>query len=132
MFEIVDHIGIAVKNLDSVKSFYKDILNIDFLYEEELPENKVKVLVFKFEDTNIEYLEPLTDDSPIKKFLDSKGEGIHHIAFKVKNIEEKLNILKEKGVSLIDEKPRRGSHNKKIAFIHPKSTYGTLIELVEE
>lgn len=93
MFETIDHIGIAVKNLEYVKTFYKDVLNIDFLYEEELVENKVKILVFKFGDTNIEYLEPLTDDSPIKNFLDSKGEGIHHIAFKVKNIEEKLNIL---------------------------------------
>ncbi|MDI6861689.1 MAG: methylmalonyl-CoA epimerase [Caldisericia bacterium] len=132
MFEAIDHIGIAVKSLNSIKSFYKNVLNIDFLYEEELPENKVKVLVFRFGDTNIEYLEPLTDDSPVKKFLDSKGEGIHHIAFKVKNIDERLKFLKEKGLSLIDEKPRRGSHNKKIAFIHPKSTFGTLIELVEE
>ncbi|MCX8095520.1 MAG: methylmalonyl-CoA epimerase [Caldisericia bacterium] len=132
MFELIDHIGIAVKNLESVKNLYKNILNLDYFYEEELIENKVKVLVFKFGDTNVEYLEPLTDDSPIKKFIDSKGEGLHHIAFKVKNIEEKLELLKEKGVILIDEKPRRGSHNKKIAFIHPKSIFGTLIELVEE
>lgn len=132
MFESIDHIGIAVKSLDSVKSFFKEILNIGFIYEEELPENKVKVLVFRFGETNVEYIEPLTDDSPVKKFLDTKGEGIHHIAFKVKNIEENLRVLKQKGLSLIDEKPRMGSHNKKIAFIHPKSTFGTLIELVEE
>ncbi len=132
MFEKIDHIGIAVNNLEKIKEFYKTVFNIDFLFEEELKENKVKVLVYKVGESNIEYLEPITEDSTINKFLESRGEGIHHIAFKVSNLEEKLKILKEKGIYLIDEKPRLGFHNKKIAFIHPKSTFGTLIELVEE
>ena len=131
MLEKVDHIGIAVNDLNKIKEFYKKIFEIHYSYEEELRDNKVKVVVFKVGESNIEYLEPLTDDSPIKKFLETRGEGIHHIAFKVNNLEEKLRILKEKGVNLIDEKPRFGSHNKKIAFIHPKSTFGVLIELVE-
>ncbi len=132
MFEKIHHIGIAVKNLENSMKFYEDILNFKIKYIEELKENKVKVASFKIGDVNIELLEPLTDDSPIKSFLDKRGEGIQHIAFLVKDINKTLEELKEKGVSLIDEKPRGGSHNTKIAFIHPKSTFGVLIELVEE
>lgn len=132
MFEKIHHIGIAVKNLEETKNFYENIFNLKPSYEEELKENKVKVASFKIGDVNIELLEPLTLDSPIKSFLDKKGEGIHHIAYLVKDLTKILNSLKEKNVSLIDEKPRSGAHGTKIAFIHPKSTYGVLIELVEE
>ncbi len=132
MFEKIHHIGIAVKNLESSMKLYENSFNLKIQHIEELKENKVKVASFKIGDVNIELLEPLTDDSPIKSFLDKKGEGIQHIAFLVKDISKTLGELKEKGVSLIDEKPRGGSQGTKIAFIHPKSTFGVLIELVEE
>lgn len=132
MFEKIHHIGIAVENLEDSMKFYENTFNFKIQFIEELKENKVKVASFKIGDVNIELLEPLTDDSPIKSFLNKRGEGIQHIAFLVKDIYKTLEELKEKGVSLIDEKPRCGSHNTKIAFIHPKSTFGVLIELVEE
>jgi len=132
LFEKIHHIGIAVKNLESSMRFYENEFNLKILYIEELKENKVKVASFKVGDVNIELLEPLTFDSPIKSFLEKKGEGIHHIAYLVKDINKTLNELKEKGITLIDEKPRMGSHGTKIAFLHPKSTFGVLIELVEE
>lgn len=132
MFEKIHHIGIAVENLEDSMKFYENTFNFKIQFIEELKENKVKVASFKIGDVNIELLEPLTDDSPIKSFLNKRGEGIQHIAFLVKDIYKTLEELKEKGVPLIDEKPRYGSHNTKIAFIHPKSTFGVLIELVEE
>lgn len=132
MFEKIHHIGIAVKNLEESMKFYEEKFNLKILYIEELKENKVKVAGLKVGDINIELLEPLSKDSPIQSFLDKKGEGIHHIAYLVKDISKTINILKEKGLSLIDEKPRSGSHGTKIAFLHPKSTFGVLTELVEE
>lgn len=132
MFEKIHHIGIAVKNLEESMKFYENIFELKILYIEELKENKVKVAGLKVGDVNIELLEPLSSDSPIQTFLEKRGEGIHHIAYLVKDISKTLNSLKEKGLSLIDEKPRSGSHGTKIAFLHPKSTFGVLIELVEE
>lgn len=132
MFEKIDHIGIAVRNLDESVKFYSEIFNIKPIKIEELKENKVKVAIFNIKDVKVELLEPLTDDSPIKTFIDKRGEGIHHIAYSDINIESKLKTLKEKGIILIDEKPRKGSHNSKIAFLSPKSFFGVLIELVEE
>lgn len=132
MFEKIHHIGIAVKNLEESMKFYENIFELKILYIEELKENRVKVAGLKVGDVNIELLEPLSSDSPIQTFLEKRGEGIHHIAYLVKDISKTLNSLKEKGLSLIDEKPRSGSHGTKIAFLHPKSTFGVLIELVEE
>lgn len=132
MFEKIHHIGIAVKNLEESMKFYENIFELKILYIEELKENKVKVAGLKVGDVNIELLEPLSSDSPIQTFLEKRGEGIHHIAYLVRDISKTLNSLKEKGLSLIDEKPRSGSHGTKIAFLHPKSTFGVLIELVEE
>jgi len=132
LFEKIHRIGIAVENLEDSMKFYENTFNFKIQFIEELKENKVKVASFKIGDVNIELLEPLTDDSPIKSFLNKRGEGIQHIAFLVKDIYKTLEELKEKGVSLIDEKPRYGSHNTKKAFIHPKSTFGVLNELVEE
>ncbi|MGQ9844722.1 MAG: methylmalonyl-CoA epimerase [Caldisericia bacterium] len=131
MFKKIHHIGIAVKNLDECIKFYEEKFNLKILYKEELEENKVKVAGLKVGDVNIELLEPLSNDSPIQSFLMKKGEGIHHIAYLVEDISHTLNILKEKGIVLIDEKPRTGSHGTKIAFLHPKNTFGVLIELVE-
>lgn len=132
MFEKIHHIGFAVKNLEESMKFYENIFELKILYIEELKENKVKVAGLKVGDVNIELLEPLSSDSPIQTFLDKRGEGIHHIAYLVKDISKTLNLLKDKGLSFIDEKPRSGSHGTKIAFLHPKSTFGVLIELVEE
>lgn len=132
MFKKIHHVGIATKNLEECVKFYEEKFNLKILYKEELKENKVKVAGFKVGDVYIELLEPLSNDSPIQAFLERKGEGIHHIAYLVDDISNTLNILKEKGIILIDEKPRSGAHGTKIAFLHPKTNFGVLVELVEE
>jgi len=133
MFIGMDHVGVAVKNLDEAISVYRDILGFKLLGVHVLTERKVKVAFLSTGgETQIELLEPLGSESPVAKFLESRGEGIHHIAVKVDNIEKALEDLKMKGVMLVDEKPRAGAEGKKIAFVHPKSTKGVLLELVIE
>ncbi|HID15957.1 MAG TPA: methylmalonyl-CoA epimerase [Candidatus Atribacteria bacterium] len=134
MLKQVDHLGIAVSNLEESVKLYKDLLGFSLEGVEEVEDQKVKVAIFNIEgkSPNIELLEPTSEESPIYKFIEKRGEGIHHIALGVKNIEEMLMMLKEKGVRLIDEKPRIGAGGKKIAFLHPKSTKGVLIELCED
>ena len=127
----LDHIGIAVKNLESSVAIFKNILvGIEPEFE-EVSEQKVKVAIFHLGDTRIELLEATTEDSPIKKFIDKKGEGVHHLAIGVDGIENTLIDLKSKGISLIDETPRKGAGGKKIAFVHPKSVNGILTEIIE-
>lgn len=131
MFIGMDHVGVAVKNLDEAISVYRDILGFKLLGVHVLTERKVKVAFLSTGgETQIELLEPLGSDSPVAKFLESRGEGIHHMAVKVDNIEKVLEMFKKKGVVLVDEKPRTGAEGKKIAFVHPKSTKGVLLELV--
>jgi methylmalonyl-CoA/ethylmalonyl-CoA epimerase len=131
MFLGMDHVGVAVKNLDEAISVYRDVLGFKLLGIHVLTERKVKVAFLSTGgETQIELLEPLGSESPVAKFLESRGEGIHHIAVKVDNIEKVLEELKEKGVILVNEKPRTGAEGKKIAFVHPKSTKGVLLELV--
>ncbi|MEM0007828.1 MAG: methylmalonyl-CoA epimerase [Candidatus Bathyarchaeia archaeon] len=131
MFIGMDHVGVAVKNLDEAISVYRDILGFKLLGVHVLTERKVKVAFLSAGgETQIELLEPLGSDSPVAKFLESRGEGIHHIAIKVDDIERALEELKGKGVMLVDEKPRTGAEGKKIVFVHPKSTKGVLLELV--
>ncbi len=131
MFVRIDHVGIAVKNLDDAVHVYRDILGFKVEGIHVLAERKVRVaLVSAGGETRIELLEPLGNDSTIAKFLESHGEGIHHFAVEVKDIESVLAELKRKGVTLIDDKPRNGAEGKKIAFVHPKSTNGVLLELV--
>ncbi|MEM3873627.1 MAG: methylmalonyl-CoA epimerase [Candidatus Bathyarchaeia archaeon] len=133
MFIGVDHVGVAVKNLDDAIGVYRDVLGFKLLGVHVLAERRVKVAFFSTGgETQIELLEPLGSDSPVAKFLESRGEGIHHIAVKVDDIEKALEELKRKGVILVDEKPRAGAEGKKIAFIHPRSTRGVLLELVME
>ena len=133
MFVGVDHVGVAVKSLDDAISVYRDVLGFRFEGVHVLTERKVRVAFFSSGDeTRVELLEPLGSDSPIAKFLESRGEGIHHVAVKVKGIEAVLEELKHKGVVLIDEKPKVGAEGAKIAFVHPKSTRGVLLELVEK
>lgn len=127
----VDHIGIAVKNLEESLKFYEEILGMKCQGTEVVEEQKVKVAFLPIGDTEAELLESTDEEGPIAKYIEKKGEGIQHIAYKVENIEKAIAEMKEKGIRMIDEKPRYGAGGAKIAFIHPKSTHGVLIELCE-
>lgn len=131
MFVGLDHVGVAVKNLEEALKVYRDILGFKLEGIHTLTERKVRIaLLSTGSESKVELLEPIGNDSPVAKFLENRGEGIHHIAVKVDNIEAALEDFKQKGVTLIDEKPRIGAEGKKVAFIHPKSTMGVLLELV--
>jgi len=133
LFVGVEHVGVAVRNLDEAVSVYRDVLGFKLEGIHVLTERKVRVAFFSSGgETRIELLEPLGSDSPVAKFLESRGEGVQHIGVRVKNIEAVLAELKLKGVTLIDEKPQIGAEGAKIAFIHPKSTRGVLLELYEK
>lgn len=127
----IDHIGIAVKSIDATKQLYNGLLGLTDAGSETVAEQKVTTAFFPVGDTEVELLESTSPDGPIAKYLEKKGEGVQHIAFRVDNIEEALAELKDRGIQLIDEKPRRGAGGAKIAFLHPKSTFGVLIELCE-
>ena len=127
----VDHIGIAVSSLDESIKFYQDVLGIALQGTEEVADQKVRVAFMPCGDTEIELLESTAPDGPIAKFIEAKGQGIQHIAYRVDNIEQAIAEMKEKGIRMIDETPRYGAGNAKIAFLHPKSTNGVLIELCE-
>ncbi|MCL6560037.1 MAG: methylmalonyl-CoA epimerase [Firmicutes bacterium] len=131
MIKKVDHIGIAVKNLAETLKLYEGMLGLKAVETEVVEEQKVKVAFLPTGDSEVELLESTSPDGPIAKYIEKNGEGIQHIAFRVDNLEQRLAELKEKGVRLIDEKPRRGAGGAKIAFLHPKSTFGVLIELCE-
>ena len=128
---VIDHSGIAVKSIDESLKFWEDTLGIKCHGVEEVAEQKVKTAFLPVEDTEIELLEGTSEESPVAKFIAAKGEGIHHLAIRVDNLEEALAELKAKGVRLIDEKPRCGAGGAKIAFLHPKATGGILLELSE-
>jgi len=125
----VDHIGIAVKDLEAAKKFYTDVLGMTAMGEEVVEEQKVKVCFIPCGDSEIELLESTSPDGPIAKFIEKNGEGIQHIAIRVDDINAALADLKEKGVRLIDQTPRYGAGGASIAFIHPKATGGVLLEL---
>ena len=131
-YEKIDHVGVAVHSLDSVKKMYKDVLGLTPVFEEEVPEKKVKVVGFKVGQSNIEYLEPTSPDSPIAKFLETRGEGMHHLCVGVADIHAVLANMKANGMQLIDEQPKTGAEGKQIAFVHPKSMNGILLELSQE
>ncbi len=129
-FEL-DHIGIAVENLNQGMKFY-EALGFEKMSVEEVPSEKVKTGFLKLENhSNLELLEPTSDDSVIKKFLEKKGPGIHHICLRVKNIDDVVKNLKSQGVRLVSEAPKMGAHNCRVIFVHPASTGGVLIELSE-
>jgi methylmalonyl-CoA/ethylmalonyl-CoA epimerase len=130
--EKIDHIGIAVNSIDDWIGFYREILGLDYTGSEEISEQKVRVAFLVIGESRIELLEPTSPDSPIAGFLEKRGGGMHHIALKVDDIEEALARHKEAGARLIDETPRVGAHGTRIAFIHPKSSGGVLLELCEE
>ena len=128
------HIAIAVKNLDSAEKIFQDTIGLKITHREEIPEQGVRATMLQpssGEGTAIELLEALGEDSPIARFLSKRGEGIHHICFYVDDLENKLNELKSKGIKLIDEEPRIGAYETKVAFIHPSSMNGVLVELAE-
>lgn len=125
----IDHIAIAVDNLEESMRFYKETLGLDCITVEVVEEQGVTVAKFDIGNTHIELLEPLGPDTPVGKFIAKKGGGLHHICVGVDSIEDELGKLKDKGVKLIDEKPRTGADGAAIAFVHPKSTGGVLLEL---
>jgi len=127
----IDHIGLAVKSIKDAGKFYVDILGLSIEEIEKIEDQKVKVAFLPVSEGEIELLESTQPDGPVAKFIDSKGEGIQHIAFRVENIDEALEELKAKGVRLIDQKPRPGAGGARIAFIHPKETNGVLVELCQ-
>lgn len=131
MINKVDHIGIAVKNLDEAVRFYTEKLGVKVQGFEVVEDQKVKVAFIPLGDTEIELLESTHEDGPIARYIEKNGVGIQHIAFNVDNIEAVLDEMKKKEVRLIDEKPRYGAGGSKIAFLHPKSTNGILLELTE-
>ena len=127
----IDHIGIAVKGIEQAGKFYTDILGLEIENIEHVTDQKVNVAFVPVGDSEVELLESTDPDGPVAKYLDSRGEGVQHIAFRVVDIEEALKELKGKGVRLIDQAPRKGAGGAKIAFIHPKETNGILVELCE-
>ncbi len=131
MLSQINHIGIAVKSLDEHIPFYKDVLKMEFAGTEEVAEQKVKVAMFKIGEAKIELLEPTSEESPIAKFIEKKGEGIHHIAYQTDDIEGEIENIQDNDLRMIDKTPRMGAHDTKIAFIHPKSSGRVLTELTE-
>lgn len=131
MVRKVDHIGVAVSNLEEALKVYTDVLGLRLHGTEVVEEQKVRVAFMPVGDTEIELLESTDPEGPIAKFIEKRGEGIQHIAFRVDDIEEALEQMRQKGVRLIDEKPRYGAGGARIAFLHPKSTGGVLVELCE-
>jgi methylmalonyl-CoA epimerase len=128
----IDHIGIATSKIDDALALWRDALGLQVDFTEEVTEQGVRVAMLPIGETHIELLEPLSEDSPVGKFLQKGGPGIHHVAIKVSDIRASLAELKEKGTRLIDEIPRRGAGGCLVAFVHPSSANGVLLELVQQ
>lgn len=127
----IDHIGVAVRSIEEKTKLYRDVMGLEYKGEETVEAQGVKVAFFKIGESNIELLEPLSGDTPVGKFIEKRGEGIHHVALAVRGIEGMIESFMKAGVRMIDEKPRAGAHGKKIAFMHPAAAGGMLIELCE-
>ncbi len=130
--EKIDHIGIAVDSIEKWIGYYKDVLGLEHTTSVEIAEQNVRVAFLKIGESQIELLEPTSDDSPIATFLENRGSGVHHIAVLVDDIDAALAKHRESGARLIDNEPRMGAHNMRIAFIHPKASGGVLVELCQE
>ena len=128
----IEHIGIAVKNIDDAKSYYERVLGLECYAIEEVKDQKVKTAFFKIGQTKIELLEATSDESAVAKFIEKRGEGIHHIAFAVDDVNASLKEAESKGVKLIDEEKRKGAEGLNIGFLHPKFTLGVLTEFCEK
>ena len=131
MIKKIDHLGIAVEDLAAAVQLFQETLGLTSTGEEIVPEQKVKTAFFPLGDSSIELLEPTEPESPIARFLEKRGPGLHHIALRVDDVAGAIGHFQAKGVRMIDEKPRLGAHGAKIAFIHPKSTPGLLLELCQ-
>jgi methylmalonyl-CoA epimerase len=127
----INHLGIATKGIDEALKFWGDALGLENVHTETVEDQKVRVAMLPLGESRIELLEPTSDDSPISKFLEKRGGGIHHIAVEVEDIEASLARLKKQGMRLIDETPRVGAENCLVAFVHPAATNGVLLELVQ-
>ena len=127
----INHIGVAVRNIEASVPFYRDVLGMAYEGSEEVAEQKVRVAFLTVGESRIELLEPTSPDSPVSKFLEKNGEGTHHISYEVADLEGALSELRAAGVKLIDENPRGGAHGTLIAFLHPKATGGVLTELCQ-
>ncbi|MBA4600941.1 methylmalonyl-CoA epimerase [Thermoactinomyces sp. AMNI-1] len=127
----ISHIGIAVNSLDEVIPFYRDVLGLAYEGEEAVESEQVRVAFFRIGESRIELLEPLSEESAIYKFLQKKGQGIHHIALEVCDIKQRISDLKQKGVRMIQEEPKAGAHQMNIAFLHPGATGKVLYEICE-
>lgn len=131
MFSRIDHLGVAVADLDVALALYEDSFGLQVHHREVIEDQGVEAVALQIGETSIELLRPTRDDSPIARFLAEKGPGIHHIAYSVDDIESALARLKDQGVRLVDETPRVGLGGSMIAFVHPKSTFGVLSEIVQ-
>lgn len=131
MITNINHIGIAVTKLADQIPFYRDILQLQFKGTEEVPDQKVRVAIFRVGEVQIELLEPTSPDSPIAKFIENRGEGIHHIAYQSNDIESDIRDFLAKNIRMIDEQPRAGAHGTRIAFLHPKSSGKVLTEICQ-
>lgn len=131
MVRKIDHIGIAVKSIEEALKFYENVLGLKAAGTEVVAEQKVKVAFLPTGDSEVELLEATSEDSPVAKFIEKNGEGIQHIAYRVDNVEAAIEEMKAQGMRMIDEKPRYGAGGAKIAFCHPKSTGGVLVELCQ-
>jgi len=129
--QYIEHIGIAVKNLDEAIAYYENVLGLKCYKIEEVKDQKVKTAFFKIGETKIELLEPTDSEGPVGKFIEKRGEGIHHIAFAVDSLSESLKEVEANGIRLIDRSPKKGTEGLDIAFLHPKSTFGVLTEFCE-
>lgn len=127
----IDHLGIAVNSMDEGKTFWSDVLGLKFEGAETVAEQKVTTAFFPVGESEVELLESTSPDGPVAKFIEKKGTGFQHVAFRVENIDEALAELKAKGIQLIDQEPRKGAGGARIAFLHPKATGGVLVELCE-
>lgn len=128
----IEHLGIAVRSLEEAIPYYEDVLGLKCYAIEEVADQKVKTAFFRVGETKIELLESTDPEGPIGKFIEKRGPGVHHVAFAVKDIEKQLATAEEKGIRLIDQKPRKGAEGLDIAFLHPKSTHGVLTEFCED
>lgn len=128
---IIEHLGIATRRIEEAIGFWRDALGLEVVETEEVSEQKVRVAMLAVGESRVELLEPTSEDSPVAKFLEKRGPGIHHIAIRVDDISKTLARLKEQGARLIDETPRTGAGGSLIAFVHPSSTNGVLLELIE-
>jgi methylmalonyl-CoA/ethylmalonyl-CoA epimerase len=132
LFTEIDHVAIAVNDLEAAIAFYKEAFGAEVIHTEEIHSDGVKEALIKIAQSYIQLVSPTSDTSPVKSFLEKRGEGLHHVGYRVKDVKDALEKAKSAGIKAIDQNPRPGSRGTTVAFLHPKSAFGTLIELVQE